>query len=366
MPEQTTLYNPLNERLKKQYEEGLIHGLYRDERTANAAWRAINLFEQCTAKEDFTSFSTEQAKSFKRWLVKQTNGKGELLSLATVRSTLKYLRDFFEWLAKHPKYMGKINWQATTFLHLSDNDDRAGRATRELPVPIVEELHKVLQAMPHGTDIEKRDRAVIAFLALTGMRDDALISLRMKDVNRAKREIWQNPRYVKTKGRKSIVTTFMPFDALWEEIALEWLDHAQQVLSLQADDPLFPKTAVAPNAETLSFEVNGLSRQHWANAAPVREIFKAGFAAAGLPYHNPHSVRKMLSIWVMEHGTQLQYKAFSQNIGHKHVMTTYNAYGDMPDHKRHSVINTIGKCDIDLAQVSQEALMAEVMRRMGH
>src|SRR6185369_2378257 len=99
-----TEYNYLNERLKKQYEDGLLHEDYREQRTADAVWKAINLYENYAGRKDFTTFDMEQAKGFKRWLIKQENAKGELLSLSTVRSTLKILRDFFSWLALHPQY----------------------------------------------------------------------------------------------------------------------------------------------------------------------------------------------------------------------------------------------------------------------
>lgn len=360
MPE----YNPQNERLKKHYEDTLLHENYREQKTADAVWKAINLFESYTARKDFTTFNMEQAKGFKRWLVKQTNAKGELLSLSTVRATLKILRDFFGWLAIHPHYIRKVDRRAAGYLRLSNNDERAGRATRERPVPTLEEVHKVLVAMPYSTQIEKRDRAAIAFMALTGVRNAALISLKMKDVNRAQEEIWQDPKHVKTKNRKAIATTFMPFDPLWQEIVLEWLDYAEQELGFQPNDPIFPKQAVVCNPATLQFEVIGLSREHWANTTPVRQIFQAAFTLAGLPYYHPHSFRNMLAIWAMEHCSQMEFKAISQNVGHEHSMTTYNAYGTITEHKRRSVIKAIGTGKTDLSHVPTEVVMAEVHRRM--
>lgn len=58
MPE----YNALNERLKKQYEDLLLHDDYREQRTADAVWKAINLFEHYTGRRDFAAVDTEQAK----------------------------------------------------------------------------------------------------------------------------------------------------------------------------------------------------------------------------------------------------------------------------------------------------------------
>ena len=72
MPE----YNPINELVKKQYEEALLHGKYRDPKTVKAVWNHINQFEDFTGYMDFKTFSADQAKSFKMWLEKQKNKKG--------------------------------------------------------------------------------------------------------------------------------------------------------------------------------------------------------------------------------------------------------------------------------------------------
>ena len=37
--------------------------------------------------------------------------------------------------------------------------------------------------MPSATEIEQRDRAVMAFTILTGIRDSAMVSLRLKHVD---------------------------------------------------------------------------------------------------------------------------------------------------------------------------------------
>lgn len=356
-------YNPLNERLKKQYEDTLLHENYRDVRTADAVWKALNLFEKFTCKNDFISFNAEQAKAFKRWLIKQENSAGELLSISTTHSTLKNLRDFFGWLAIHPQYMRKIDRRAVAYLRFSNNQERAGRATRERPVPAIEEIRTTLQAMPYETTLQKRDRAIIAFMALTGVRDAALISLKMKDIDRTKREVWQDAKHVKTKNAKSLSTFFMAFDPLWEEIVIDWLDYAASVLCLQPNDPIFPKTQLDNNPETLLF-VPSLSREHWANATPIREILKKAFSAANVPYYHPHSFRKMLVVWAVEHCTQMEFKAISQNISHEHAMTTYNAYGKLTDHKRQQVIRAIGTGNNDLSHVPKDVLLLELGKRM--
>lgn len=356
-------YNPLNERFKKQYEEALIHGAYRAKQTVNAAWKAINLFEEFTGRMDFTTFNTEQAKGFKRWLETQQNKKGEPLSLSTVCSTLANVREFFKWLAMHPKCIRKVDARAAMYLRLSNNDERASRATRDAPVPTIDEIRRTLEKMPYETDVQKRDRAIIAFTALTAVRDDALVTMKIKNVDIEKREIWQNPRNVRTKNRKSITTFFMAFDPLWEEIFVEWYKHATQTLSFKDNDALFPKQLVKNNPEKLAFEAAGLSREHWANAQPVRDIFKKSFTNAILPYYIPHSFRKTLVLWAMENCTQKQFKAISQNIGHENAMTTYNAYGKLPIHDQRKAVFSIDENNSDLKDVTNADLIAELGRR---
>lgn len=358
-------YNTLNERLKKQYEEVLLHQKYYSETTVRAVWESLNTYERFTKKQDFTQFHAEQAKEFKRWYINQTNSKGALLSLSTVRSTLKNLRDFFGWLALHPAYGKKIHAHMVGYLRLSDKQERAGRATRGRPSSTPEQYTLALEAMPHHTPMEKRDRALFAFAGITGMRDAAIISLKMKDVNLQAREVWQDPKHVNTKNSKAITTYFMPLNPLWMTVFEAWYRYAAEELQLPPDAPLFPKTLLAPSPTTNKFEPVGLSHEHWKNAQPVRNLFRKAFEAVGLPYFHPHSVRNMISRWAMEHCTQIEYKAISQNLGHDHAMTTYNSYGELPNEKRSQLIANLGNhSSTELSQATHEQLMKELQRRM--
>ncbi len=362
MPE----YNPKNELVKKQYEEALIHGKYRDPKTVQAVWNNINLFEDFTDHADFMTFDAEQAKSFKGWLEKQHNRNGDLLSLSTVRSTLNNLREFFEWLAIHPQYVRKVDGRAVSYLRLSDNANRAARASRGKPPPTLDELKRALDAMPTETEIEKRNRAVLAFMIVTGIRDDALVSLKLKDVDAAQRTVWQDPKHVRTKRRKGIMTRFLrPIMPDAEDIVLDWLAFVSGPLEMAPNDPLFPKTRVSVNPATLSFEAQGLDQEHWANAAPVRDIFRDAFQAVNLPYYNPHLIRKTICKWALKNCSQREFKAISQNIGHDHAMTTYNSYGQLSLDEQLEVIDGIGPSNGELHKIPTNEILAEIARRTG-
>jgi integrase len=76
------------------------------------------------------------------------------------------------------------------------------------------------------------------------------------------------------------------------------------------------------------FIAAGLDRKHWSTAGPIRRIFRQAFNRAGLPSFCPHSFRNTLA----QLGEQIcnspeEFKAWSQNLGHENVLTTYTSYG---------------------------------------
>jgi integrase len=193
-----------------------------------------------------------------------------------------------------------------------------------------------------------------------------LVTLKIKDVDVVKRTVWQDPKHVRTKGRKNIVTGFvrgiMPFA---EDVVLEWIKYTDKDLQLKPNDPLFPKTLVVPNPVTMSFEVQGLSKDHWANAQPVRDICKSAFQAVEISYFNPHLFRNAVCKWALKNCTQLEFKALSQNFGHEHAMTTYNAYGALTEDEQLEAVAGIGMANLDLQNASVADMLAEIGRRSG-
>ena len=95
-------------------------------------------------------------------------------------------------------------------------------------------------------------------------------------------------------------------------------------------DPLFPTTRMGLGTDG-NFVAVGLSRECWSSAARIRAIFKAAFNKVGLPYFNPHSIRKTLVRLGMEIcQNPAEFKAWSQNLGHEDVLLTFRSYGELP------------------------------------
>ena len=129
------------------------------------------------------------------------------------------------------------------------------------------------------------------------------------------------------------------------------------------DDPLFPATRVALGASH-QFEAVGLEGNHWGSASPIRSIFKDAFEGAGLPYFNPHSFRHTLvRLGEKVCQTPEQFKAWSQNLGHEGVLTTFYSYGDVSARRQGELIQGLGKPSVSQTMTVED--MAEaVVRKM--
>jgi hypothetical protein len=60
--------------------------------------------------------------------------------------------------------------------------------------------------MPSGTNIERRNRTLIAFKLLTGARDGTITSMKLKYFDLIEGKVEQDARKVKTKFRKTFAT----------------------------------------------------------------------------------------------------------------------------------------------------------------
>jgi integrase len=200
--------------------------------------------------------------------------------------------------------------------------------------------------MPVGNEVERRDQALLALLLLTAMRDAAVVGLKLKHISVERSYVFQDPREIKTKFRKPIETTFLPVGEDIATIVRDWVGYLTVEKLYGPNDPLFPKTAVQPD-EHRSFAVRGLTREHWANATPVRRIFRTAFARVSLPYVRPHSIRDTVTqlAYKLELNVE-QMKAFSQNIGHENMMTTLSNYGSVSPERQAEIIRHLGRPDL--------------------
>ena len=336
-------HNPVNERIKRQYFSFLKEAKRHSEPTVDAAAKALNRFEVYTKYRDFKAFHFEQAIAFKKHLAEQKGKQsGQKLSKATLHSTLTQLKRFFEWLSDKPGYKSRLRYSDAEYFNLSDNDTRIATARREQKVPTLEQIKHVIKMMPNVTDIERRNRALVAFTLLTGARDSAIASMKLKHIDLITNSVYQDAREVMTKFRKTFNTFFFPVGDEARMIVVEWVTYLRDEKLWGNDDPLFPMTRMGLSA-TRQFEVAGLARDHWSTASPIRKIFHEAFVRAGLPYFNPHSFRNTLVRLGEEVcKTPEDFKSWSQNLGHEKVLTTFLSYGEVGYRRQGEIMKGLG------------------------
>jgi integrase/recombinase XerD len=147
-------------------------------------------------------------------------------------------------------------------------------------VPSVEQIRHVVRTMPDVSDVEKRDRALVALALMTGARDDALASLRLRHVDLEAGFIEQDAQVVRTKFSKTFRTYFVTFGDDIQEAFESWVRYLRDVLHWGPDDPLFPRTRIVTGNDW-RFEASGLERVGWRSSGPIRAIFRKAFEAAG-------------------------------------------------------------------------------------
>jgi integrase len=355
-----TTHNANNERIKRRYFAYLKEAKRHSEPTVDAVAKALARFESDTKHRDFKSFHFEQAIAFKRRLTEQKSLQtGEKLSKATLHATLASVKAFFHWLAGQPGYKSRLQYSDADYFNLSEKDVRVATAKREQVGPTLEQAKHVVGLMPSGTAIERRDRALIAFTLLTGARDSAIASMKLKHVNLIAGCVDQDAREVKTKFSKTFTTYFFPVGDEVRQIVVDWVAFLRGEMLWGNDDPLFPATRIEVGASR-HFEAVGLERAHWSSAARIRTIFRDAFTSAGLPYFNPHSFRNTLVRLGQEVcKTPEEFKAWSQNLGHEKVLTTFLSYGQVESPRQGQIIRALAT-----PPVAVPADMAELARAL--
>ena len=132
-------HNAENERIKRKYLIFLKEAKRQNQASIDAVAMAISRFEKYTKVKNFKAFHFEQAVGFKKHLAKQTNQQtGKPLSKATLNSTLRHLKAFFQWLAMHVPATPKPTFNTTDSYY-----------------------HRTLRAQAHTGHIETEDAPLV-------------------------------------------------------------------------------------------------------------------------------------------------------------------------------------------------------------
>lgn len=326
-----TAVNATNERIKKRYFRYQKEARGLAASTINQAALAIAEYERFTNGAGFKTFSSKLAIAYKRHLWSKGGKRAAQMSArATVISKARHVQQFFRWLADQDGYRSHIKHTDLDYFNPAERDRNLSRTRGEKPAPTLAQVQHVIRTMPSSTHRELRDRALIAGALLTGARVAALASLKLKHVRADRLGIDQDAREVRTKFAKTQTTFYFPVGDDIRAIFLDYVEHLRSTLRWGNEDPLFPPTTRFTSSGRQSSSI-GLARAHWKTADPIRVIFRRAFAAAGIPYFTPHTIRNCLTVLGMQICRSAEeMKAWSQNMGHNEVLTTWMHYGPVP------------------------------------
>ena len=338
--------NIKNECVKRRFLRWLKEADGCCESTADNVGKAILLYEDFSKQADFITLNPDKAKQFKDWLKKRQH-RGNPISIVTYHTYLRYLRKFFSWLSWQAGYKSKITPDIVDYLKISEKEERIATQYTPRNFPPLEYVVKLAGSVKGNSEIDLRDRALIAFTLLSGMRDKAIATLPLGCFNEQSLRIEQNPRKgVETKFAKYIPSTLFNFNDSLLGFIREWIKHIK-TKGFGSQDPLFPRSKAEQGENNLSFEkAKEVEPAYWQGTGRIREIFKKRSKEAGLPYYPPHTFRHLAVDLGFKHcKTGDQIKAISQNFGHEHIATTLSSYANYSQDRLSEIINSIDFSD---------------------
>lgn len=261
-------------------------------------------------------------------LVARLDGEGGRLSAVYIKKALSTARLFFTWLSDSE--MGyrhiKQSWIKTVKAkRLSDPPKTSEYVT-------FEEICAI--AFAHArTVFERRTRAALVFLYLSGMRIGAFVSLPLRAVDIVNRSVFQYPSLgVRTKNNKHAKTFLFDIPELLK-VVKQWDDEVRSILPSNGFwfAPLSSETGLI---DPSVIEVG----EHRINLA--RRSFKQWLEQQGFPYHSPHKFRHGHIHYGLTHSQNISdYKAVSMNAMHSTMEITDQFYSVLRDDE---VKNRIG------------------------
>lgn len=94
---------------------------------------------------------------------------GKPLAKSTTRAIMATMREFFLWLSQQKGFRRRIKADDANCFRLSQRDEAEARATPERPAPSMRQAKRALANMPSAPPRQIRDKAIFAFLCLTGI-----------------------------------------------------------------------------------------------------------------------------------------------------------------------------------------------------
>lgn len=260
------------------------------------------------------------------------DGENGQLSAGYIKKALATARLFFGWLMDNEagyKHI-KQSWIKTIKAR------RLANLPRNTEAVTLDEI-LAIAARPVFTIQERRARAGMVFLFLSGMRIGAFITMPLQAVDIPNRAVYQYPSLgVKTKNGKAAKTFLLDIPELLKIVQI-WDDEIRAVLP-STGFWFAPLSPVTGGIDTSAAQVG----KHRITLA--RRDFQNWLKQENLPYHSPHKFRHGHIHYGLEHAkSTADYKAVSMNVMHANMEITDGFYSNLRDDEIQNRISTLGK-----------------------
>ncbi len=335
LPLEKLNFHAENERIKHRYFDKFIHRSGKDKDTLRKTISAIQIFEEFNKFQDFKLFKYENAKEFQKYLLAKYSH-----SLQSAYRTIQATQGFFLWLKERDGYK-RLDYDDIKSLRLSLKDVEKAKTSKPKNTIDIEKWEEMVLNIKPKDEIEFRGRAMFSCLLLTGIRIDALISLKIGDLNLEKNYLFQDANHVNTKFSSSHKTNLWNLRPEIKQILVDWISMLKNEHSFTYEDPLFPRIQITSN-EFLQFEKDGFKKEFLKQVSVVREELARQFQNSNLDYYTPHTIRNSITDLFMSCDlTMEQLKAVSQNLSHKSLITTVGSYYTLSEPRKDQIIGDL-------------------------
>lgn len=315
-------------------------GLHKD--TIIDRMTEIAHYEKFINWRDFKVFNEKIAIEYKRYWIDYKKSNGQSYIKKTVQNKLKAIRELYLWLYLMPGYRSHINPLHIKYLKLDKKTLNALATSNKFKkTPTFEEAQILIRSISNNSEIDRRDRALIAFTLLTGIRAKTLITLKIGDVDLKKYTVKIDfLEGTDTKFGKSNIVCILPYDQEYTTVIEDWINELINVKGFKYTDPLFPMTAMNNSPGTYCLSASKVKPMPWKSIGAVEKIFKDRAIHAKLPYYTPQGFRRLHYQHGRKYATNMeQQSALSQNISHSTIEVSETNYGYIDPPKRFEILS---------------------------
>ena len=257
--------------------------------------KAVSHFITSSNNCDFKSVTIDTVITFKGYL-KDLTYNGRTISLSSISEYLHYVQLLFIYLMDRPGFRRCINFEVIECFNLSikeRNSLKSGK-DRSVKYPSYDEILEIVNSIDPSNIVNRLKRAMIALVALSGVRRASCAKLRMCDWDSQNSRLTIELGPNDPKNGNYIETTVVPLN---EQLFKIFTDYYAELISsgYQGHNPIFPKAKPRKEGDDLCFVDSTELLMDFMSKYNVSRIVKAICKKAGYPNYSIHKFRHSYS-----------------------------------------------------------------------